>query len=325
MSITYQISEAAHRHGLDHMPISPDAVTALDALIGEETKAVDSWGQGEPTPGKLESTTITYSGGFTQHATMVFGAPSTVTLHSLTLSSSAGGETLLSLDGPLTVSYDAFSAGFNDMRAFFSGSDTIIGNAFANMLKGYGGDDLIDGKGGLDHVFYDGQRASYGIGKLDSGLRVSGREGVDTLVRIERLHFTDTSVAFDVDGVAGQAYRLYQAAFDRTPDSQGLGYWINALDAGMRLDAVAASFLASDEASVHYGAKLDNAAFAARLYEHALHRAPDQAGLDWWIDQLDHGRVSRTQMLVAFSESPENRAALADVVGQGIAYTEFHW
>lgn len=330
MSITYEIFEAAHQHGLDHMPITRPAENALDALIGEETGAVDSWGQGEPTPGKLESTTITYSGGYTQHATMVFTGPSTVSLRSLSLASSGSGDTLVSLSGSLTVSYDAFSAGFSDMRAFFSGADTIIGNAYGNMLKGYGGDDFIDGKGGLDHVFYDGQRASYGIGKLDSGLqenrlKVSGLEGVDTLAGIERLHFADASLAFDVDGAAGQAYRLYQAAFDRTPDSVGLGYWINALDAGMGLEAVAAGFLASSEAMAHYGPDLGNAAFAARLYEHALHRAPDGAGLGWWVDLLDRGVVTRTDMLVAFSESAENKAALASLVGQGIAYTEFHW
>jgi hypothetical protein len=324
MSITYQIFEAAHQHGLDHMPITNAAGNALDALIGEETGAVDSWGQGAPTPGKLESTTITYSGGYTQHASMVFTGPSTVTLRSLSLADSASGDTLIGLNGSLTMSYDGL-VGFSDMRAFFSGADTIIGNSYGNMLKGYGGDDFIDGKGGLDHVFYDGQRAKYSIGKLDSGLKVSGLEGVDTLAGIERLHFADASVAFDVDGAAGQAYRLYQAAFDRTPDSVGLGFWINALDSNMKLEAVAAGFLASNEAMAHYGPSLGNAAFAARLYEHALHRAPDTAGLGWWVDLLDRGAVSRTDMLVAFSESAENKAALATLVGQGIAYTEFHW
>jgi hypothetical protein len=322
MSITFQIFEAAHQHGLDHMPITPAMENALDALIGEEIGAVDSWGQGEPTPGKLETTTITYSGGYVQHAGMVFNGPSTVTLRSLSLAS-ASGDTLTSLSGSLTVSY--VLQGFTDMRAFFSGADTIIGNSYGNMLKGYGGDDVIDGQGGLDHVFYDGQRAKYSIGKLDTGLRVSGVEGTDTLASIERLHFTDASVAFDVDGAAGQAYRLYQAAFDRTPDSVGLGFWINALDSGINLETVAAGFLASSEAAAHYGADLSNAAFAARLYEHALHRTPDQAGLAWWVERLDQGAVSRTDMLVAFSESAENKAALAGLVGQGIAYTEFHW
>ena len=33
-------------------------------------------------------------------------------------------------------------------------------------------------------------------------------------------------LALDINGTAGQVYRLYQAAFDRKPDLVGLGYWI---------------------------------------------------------------------------------------------------
>jgi hypothetical protein len=50
--------------------------------------------------------------------------------------------------------------------------------------------------------------------------------GIKTLERRAPASAT-RAVALDVDGAAGQAYRLYQAAFDRAPDKNGLGYWIN--------------------------------------------------------------------------------------------------
>ena len=37
-------------------------------------------------------------------------------------------------------------------------------------------------------------------------------------MNVERLDFSDAHLAFDVDGNAGQIYRLYKAAFARTPD-----------------------------------------------------------------------------------------------------------
>jgi len=52
----------------------------------------------------------------------------------------------------------------------------------------------------------------------------------DTLVSIERIQFTDGTLALDESGNAGQAYRLYQAAFGRTPDTPGLSHNLNLLD-----------------------------------------------------------------------------------------------
>jgi hypothetical protein len=40
----------------------------------------------------------------------------------------------------------------------------------------------------------------------------------------------------------GQAYRVYQAAFNRTPDLGGLGFWIGAMDKGVSLADVANGF-----------------------------------------------------------------------------------
>ena len=107
--------------------------------------------------------------------------------------------------------------------------DVLTGNTLANVLEGGLGNDWIDGGAGMDTASFAGKRADY---NLSSGFgyvfvaAVDGTGGFDTLLNIERLRFTDATLAFDTAGNAGQTYRLYQAAFNRTPDLAGLGGWI---------------------------------------------------------------------------------------------------
>jgi hypothetical protein len=125
----------------------------------------------------------------------------------------------------------------------------------------------------------------------------------------------------DIDGVAGQAYRLYAAAFDRTPDPAGLGYWIDMMDKGVSLRAAAAGFTGSQEFIDLYGAHTSDAQFVDLLYQNTLHRAPDAAGRDFWVDAMqDHG-AGREELLAQFSESPENQAQVIGSIQDGIAFT----
>ena len=46
----------------------------------------------------------------------------------------------------------------------------------------------------------------------------------------------------------------------------------------------------------------------------------DQAGEDHWVAQLDSRRLSRSQVLVSFSESPEHRSRTARALPVALAY-----
>ena len=109
-----------------------------------------------------------------------------------------------------------------------------------------------------------------------------------------------------IDSNYGKAYRLYRAAFGRTPDQAGHQFWIKALDDGYTLAQVAGWFIDSAEFKSLYGDNPPNAAFATALYTNVLGRAPDPTGLAWWIDRLNEG-ISRADVLVGFSESDENK------------------
>jgi hypothetical protein len=154
------------------------------------------------------------------------------------------------------------------------------------------------------------------------GFKLTGGGGSATITNIERVQFSDVGLAFDLDGVAGQAYRVYQAAFNRAPDQAGLGYWIAAMDKGMSLVDVAAQFVASTEFTGRYG-KLDGAAFLTTVYQNVLHREPDAAGLDFWVGYMNGGG-SRAGLLAQFSESHENQVQVIGAIGLGIDYLPYH-
>lgn len=198
----------------------------------------------------------------------------------------------------------------------------ITGDAGNNALGVPAGVLALDGGAGFDTAVYTGARASFTVTHDGAGFSVTDAWGDHaTLQNIERVQFGDGMVALDIDGTAGQAYRLYQAAFDRTPDKAGLGYWIEMLDHGQTLQDAARDFVASAEFSKLYGANVSDEQFVQALYQNVLHRPAEGAGYDFWVQSLQI--VSRAEVLANFSESAENQAQVVGSIQNGIDYQ--HW
>lgn len=200
-----------------------------------------------------------------------------------------------------------------------AGNDYLIGSGIGLTL---------DGGAGTDTAYYAATRSYLTISRSSDGsatvkdYRASGTAG-DKLTGVERLLFGDGSAyALDTEGVGGQAYRLYKSAFNRTPDSEGLGYWIASLDKGLGLRDAASSFIASTEFKRAYGSAPSDADFVKLLYQNVLQRAPDAAGSKYWVDNLQAGQ-SRADLLVYFSEGTENHDAVAKLIGNGFNYTPY--
>ena len=204
-----------------------------------------------------------------------------------------------------------------------SGDDTFIGSmsdsAVGDSVYGYAGNDtfypnndgsetsdIVNGGDGRDTVVYRGKSSEYswvaatGLpdpasnNQTQLGLRVTdkvaSRDGDDALVNVERLRFSDVTVAFDASGNAGKAYRVYKAVFARDPmsgDKAGLGYWIAQIDRGMDMVEVAARFIDSPEFRGLYGQNPSNADFLTKVYTNVLGRTPDQGGYSWWLNELN--------------------------------------
>lgn len=172
-----------------------------------------------------------------------------------------------------------------------------------------------------------GKRNDYEVTENGRGVAVLAKLGVggtQTYTREQRLYFADRTLALDVygDGNAGKAYRLYQAAFNRVPDSTGLGFWMFALDQGSTLEQVAAEFINSPEFKNLYGGNQDNAAFVTALYANVLHRTPDAGGFQFWMNSLRSG-ATRRNLLAQFSDSDENRLRVKDALSLGVEYTPY--
>ena len=179
----------------------------------------------------------------------------------------------------------------------------------------------VAGTAGIDTVVFGNQRGAYALSHDGTGIAVldGASGGTTTLANVERLQFSDQNVALDLNGNAGESYRLYQAAFNRTPDKVGLGYWINSMDHGHTLMEVAASFIDSAEFRDMYGANPNDAQYVEALYANVLHRAPDASGYAFWLHALSI--APRAEVLVNFSESPENQAQVIGAIQDGIGYT----
>ncbi|MEY3672247.1 MAG: hypothetical protein RI904_1904 [Pseudomonadota bacterium] len=119
------------------------------------------------------------------------------------------------------------------------------------------------------------------------------------------------------DDYDGQAFRLYMAALDRTPDPSGLASWTNVLRSGADLDDVAHGFVTSAEFESRYG-DLDDSEYVTQLYQNVLNRSPDASGHANWMHHLEAGET-REAVLIGFSESTENRLQAAALVN-GVDY-----
>jgi hypothetical protein len=185
---------------------------------------------------------------------------------------------------------------------------------------------FIDSGAGIDTLVVDALRSGAtldfdGFGRPT--LSAAGFAPEVILTNVERVEFADGMLALDIDGNSGQAYRLYQASFDRTPDEAGLEFWMQQLDNGaFSLLDVASQFLESAEFSSTYGQNeaLGDAQFIGLLYGNVLDRSPDAAGYDFWLTQAERD-VTREQILVAFSESDENKQLVAPAIDDGIWFS----
>jgi len=200
------------------------------------------------------------------------------------------------------------------------GGEKLLGSAANDTFRTRDGYNTLDGGLGIDKVIYSKLFSQYRATHSSDGTWSisTSTANVDTLKNIERLQFSDKTIALDIDGNAGQTYRIYKAAFNRTPDNGGLKYWIGMMDGGTNLPSVASGFIASNEFKALYGANPSNDQFVNKLYSNVLGRAPDAGGFNYWVGLLNNKQIDMTSTLVNFFESPENQAGVIGVIQNGI-------
>lgn len=216
--------------------------------------------------------------------------------------------------------------------------------AFGNNsgIRQGGGDDYVDGGEGMDTAHYASPSSHYKLVIDQSTITVLDRvepDGFDTLVSVERAQFADqtlettwfTKAASVPAAPFAVLTDMYLAYLDRAPDAVGLFYWASRFSDGMTLQEVARSFFVQPETIAAYAAGQSTTEFVAKVYDNVLGRAPDQPGLDYWIDALQTGDVTKEEFNLAIihgaraaTGSPADARYLAnrDLVGKAYAMTE---
>ena len=191
-------------------------------------------------------------------------------------------------------------------------ADRLSGLAGNDRLAGHGGADVLDGGLGVDTAVFERVRADYVVGAGGTSVRaLSGGEGSDTLVSIERLKFSDRGLAFDLNGAAGITARILGAVFGRDAVGNQLyaGIGLAELDAGRSRDALVQ--LALD---VRLGVGFTVADEVRLLYRNLANVDPSNDELNFWTNQVKAG-VYDTATLAWYAASLALNANQINLVG----------
>lgn len=91
--------------------------------------------------------------------------------------------------------------------------------------------------------------------------------------------------------------KLYVATFDRAPDAAGLSYWVDK--SNLSLEGVAESFFDQSETQSKYTPDASNTDFVSAIYRNLFNREAEEAGLDYWVSELNAGRVDKSVFILA--------------------------
>jgi len=232
----------------------------------------------------------------------------TVNLATGKASGAAGNDTLAGIE---TVWGSAFA-------------DALTGDAASNGLRGGGGNDTIDGGAGTDAAIFVNARSTYTVSKLATGLGVaSTAEGSDTLTNIERLHFSDTRLAFDVDGAAG-ATALLMGALTGSASLQSretVGVVLGVADGGLNLAGLSALAIDSGLVATLAGGS-DDASLARLLWRNVAGSEATAENVALLTGLITSGAYTQTTLLTAVAELSLNKinVNLVGLAETGLGY-----
>jgi hypothetical protein len=138
---------------------------------------------------------------------------------------------------------------------------------------------------------------------------------LDSLFGVERLNFSDLSLAFDLDGSAGITAKLIGAVFGRAfvQIRELAGAGLRLLDSGLTYEQLAQIAVSSDDFASLAGSH-DNAAFVNYLFGNVVGRAPTTPERALLISLLDSGAHTQATLAVFAAEHELNRQNI-DLVG----------
>ena len=234
-----------------------------------------------------------------------------------------GYKGLALISGPVTVNGVGQD---NEVIDAGNGATFNLRNGGSSIVVAQGGS-TINGGTGVDTVILSGTSSSGAhVTKDNNGVThiTMPSQGSTDLTGVERIQFTDGTLALDTgpDGKVFEAYSLY-SLLGRAPDPEGLGYWINNLEAGgQSLLLATLSFMSSVEfKNIHgyNGFSPPTVSTVSALYLDLLHREPDPNGLEYWVNR----GLNMYQIVNSFLSSSEFQKTIGNSLSDGVFYKPY--
>jgi len=174
----------------------------------------------------------------------------------------------------------------------------LQGHAGDDNITGGGGNDTIDGGTGLDTAHYSFAYDNYSIIPNVEGYKIqanTGTDGVDIIREVERVVFTDTKLALDINGHAGEVSKILGAVFgaEALADKQLVGIGLQRLDS-----SASYTELIQQALNTKLGAGFSDQAEIQLLYQNILSTQPSQDELNYWSNTLNNGQFTQTSLAV---------------------------
>ena len=243
-------------------------------------------------------------------ATAVLNLTSSTANANLSTATTNNSGTLLINAAPATTSTITGSSGSDDIRG---------GTGAVNVQESAGNDTINGGTGGINAVAYNNvTSAVLSLNPAGTATVQKASLGTDTLNNVQRLHFTDTNIALDINGHAGMTAKILGAVFGAssvTANPAYVGIGLKYLDGGM-------SYANLMQLALNAAGATTSAAEVDLLWHNLFHAAPTAAQAAPYIAMLNSGSTTAAALGTMAADTSVNTANINLV---GLQHTGIHY
>lgn len=230
----------------------------------------------------------------------------------------------------ISATLDSTVTGGSKGGIFLGGTqnDSIVVGNGNTLASGGGGNDTFNpgtgnqyllGDSGIDTTLYTTVRSSHTLKKVGSDYTVSSLGNTQTLLNVERLQFSNTNIALDIDGNSGMVAKILGATLGSSAvhNKEYVGIGLYNLDSGMSYVALGALVMNALGKTSHSDA-------VDLLWNNVVGSPIGAADKSYFVGLLDNGMsIGELTALAADTSLNTDKIGLIGLSQTGIEYTPF--